>query len=375
MAIFSKAFVTSRQGKYVWTVLAISATLAQLPFWLVLYALPHLRPHPKWTYLQAIKNRVVRSYVYHWSVMEARTPIRLEPAEEKERFVLIEPSEKDIYRGVLAATDVKPKTTGGTWFPSLHDPNSGHEKRVVLYCHGGAFVLGEGRSADCGFALKTLSENLDAEVFSSSYRLSSNPGNEFPAALQDLVTAYRYLLDIQIEAKRIIVAGDSSGGNLVVALLRYIADNPGVLPQPSAAVLCSPWLDLTSARDPANVDRHKNSATDYIPGIFPSWGANTYVPASMHIADPYISPRNHPFLTKTPLWVCVGGVEILFDQGIGFAENMKAKGNSVEIHIEPYASHDILNAGKATCFTAEAINATRLAGKWLADSSIQHDLH
>lgn len=366
MAILSKAFVTSRQGRIV----ALSATLVQLPFWLVLYSLPYLRPHPKWTYLQAIKNRVVRSYVYYWSVMEARTPLRLKPAEEKERFVLIEPSGKDIYRGVLAATDVKPETTGGTWFPNLHNPDSGHEKRVVLYCHGGAFVLGEGRSADCGFAWKTLSENLDAEIFSLSYRLSSNPGNEFPAAVQDVVTAYRYLLDMGIEAKRIILAGDSCGGNLVVALLRYIADNPGILPQPSTAVLCSPWLDLTSARDPANVDRHRHSATDCLPGIFLSWGANTYVPASMQVADPYISPRNHPFVTKTPLWVCVGGVEIFCDQVVDFVEKMKAKGNNVEIHIEPYASHDILGAGNVTGFTAEAINAIRLARKWLADITI-----
>ena len=352
--------------------MAISAILAQLPFWLVVYALPQLRPHPKWTYLQAIKNRQVRSYVYHYSVMEVRTPLRLEPGAEKERFVRIEPSKKNIYRGVLAAADVKPDITGGTWFPSLYNLNSGHEKRVVLYCHGGAFVLGEGRPADCGFVLKQLSENLDADIFSLSYRLSSNPGNPFPAALQDLITAYRYLLDIKIEAKSIILAGDSCGGNLVVALLRYISDNPGILPEPSAAVLCSPWLDLASARDPTNVDMHRNSATDYLPGIFTAWGANLYAPASMQGADPYTSPRNHPFPTKTRLWVCVGGVEILCDQGVGFAENMKAMGNHVEIHIEPYATHAIFGAGQVSGFIAEAENAARLAGKWLADSSVQH---
>lgn len=185
-------------------------------------------------------NRLLRLYVYHYTVMETRTPLGLEPDADKERFVLIEPSKQNIYRGVLAATDVKPETTGGTWFPDLHNPNSDHEKRVVLYCHDGAFVLGEGRPAECAFALKQLSENLTAESFSLSYRLSSNPGNPFPAALQDLVTAYRYLLDIQISTNRIILAKDSAGGNLVVALLRYIADNTGVLPEPSAAVLYSP---------------------------------------------------------------------------------------------------------------------------------------
>lgn len=374
MAIFSKAFITSRNGKIVWTITAISTTLAQLPFWLLLYALPQLRPHPKWTYSQAIKNRLLRLYVYHRATMEAPTPLRLEPGAEKERFVLIKPSEKNFYSGVLAATDIKPESTGGTWFPSLHNPNSEHERKVVLYCHGGAFVLGEGRPAECGFALKQLSDNLDADVFSLSYRLSCNPGDPFPAALQDLVTAYRYLLDMKIEAKDIILAGDSAGGNLVVALLRYIPDNPGVLPQPSAAILCSPWLDLDSARDPANMDTHRNSATDYVPGNFVAWGANAYVPASMHGADPYISPRNHPFRTKTPLWVCVGGVEIMCDQGVGFAENMKAMGNSVKIHIEPYATHSIFGAGDRTGFIAEAENAARLAGKWLADSSNQHAL-
>lgn len=89
----------------------------------------------------------------------------------------------------------------------------------------------------------------------------------------------------------------------------------------------------------------------------------------MHGVDPYTSPLNHPFRTKTPLWVCVG------DQGVGFAENMKAVGNSVEIHIEPYATHAIFGAGNRSGFTPEAENAARLAGNWLADSNIQHDLH
>ena len=140
-------------------------------------------------------------------------------------------------------------------------------------------------------------------------------------------------------------------------------------------MLCSPWLDLDSAREPTNVDRHRNSATDYLTGIFTAWGANAYAPASMHVADPYISPRNHPFLTKTPLWICVGGAEILCDQGIGLAENMKAKGNDVELHIEPYATHALFGAGDITGFTAEAENAARLARKWLADSSVQRALY
>ena len=370
MSSFGKTLVRSRPGKVAWAVAATTIALGQLPFWLV-YSIPkQLRPHPKWTYLQAISNRLLRAFVYHVSFMEMQTPLRLEPAAEKERFVIIKPAVKDLYRGILENADVQPAVTGGTWFPNLYKPKPGDEQSVVLYLHGGAFVIGEGRSADAGFPGKTLAENLNANVLSISYRLSSNPGCHFPAALQDAVTAYHYLLHESIEAKRIIIAGDSAGANLAVALLRYIVDSEGILPQPAAAILCSPWVDLDSARDPAILNEHRNYTTDFVPGNFTEWGAKSYEPRSMNAAYPYLSPLNHPFNTKTPLFVCFGGLEMLYDQCIAFAKNMKTAGNDVEIHIEPYASHAFLNVGDLTGFTAEAENSVRLAREWMSKNRI-----
>ena len=167
------------------------------------------------------------------------TPLRLEPAVDKEQFITIKPAEKDIYRGVIADTPVRPAVTGGTWFSNVRKRNPSHTIRVVLYFHGGAFVVGEGRSWSA-FPGKNLAENLKANVLSLSYRLSSNLGCQFPAALQDAVTAYQYLLDRGNQARDIIVAGDSCGGNLAVALLRYIEDQKDILPHPVAVVLCSP---------------------------------------------------------------------------------------------------------------------------------------
>ena len=85
----------------------------------------------------------------------------------------------------------------------------------------------------------------------------------------------------------------------------------------------------------------------------------------MDAASPYISPLNHPFYTKTSLWVFVGGLEILCDDGIKFVDNMKAKKNRVKLHIEPFASHSFLGVGNITGFQREAENTVKLAAEWI----------
>ena len=91
-----------------------------------------------------------------------------------------------------------------------------------------------------------LAELPTAAVLCPQYRLASNPGGSFPAQLQDAVTAYRHLLDEQkIPAARILVSGDSAGAHIAINLLRYLHENPGLLPLPRALLLHSPWVDLT----------------------------------------------------------------------------------------------------------------------------------
>ncbi|MCJ1482193.1 hypothetical protein MMC06_002356 [Schaereria dolodes] len=312
-------------------------------------------------------NRVLASFLHHSTVVEAHTPNRLSPDAEKERFVVIEPSTKNIYRAVLQDSEIKPGMTGGTWFPSLYQPGEKDVQKVILHFHGGAYTIGEGRQEDAGFAAKILTEHavVGAKAFSVSYRLSSNEGGQFPAALQDAVTAYQYLLDLGIPARSIIVSGDSAGANLAIALLRYISDMKELLPDPSAALLWSPWVDVAAVRDPMYIQRNRHCATDFLPANFVSWGANTYIPTSMDAADGYISPVNHPFPSKTPLWIQLEGLEILYDGGIKFAENMKGiQGNRVDIDIQPYANHDLLVA-HITGFTREAETAAKAAGRFV----------
>jgi acetyl esterase/lipase len=110
----------------------------------------------------------------------------------------------------------------------------------------GAYVIGDGRQDDCGFAAKNLLAHTSAtHVLCPQYRLASNPGCRFPAQLQDAVTSLLYLLEtMNVPASQITISGDSAGGNLCLALLRYIADNPNAaVPSPGCAFLWSPWVD------------------------------------------------------------------------------------------------------------------------------------
>lgn len=357
----NRRFVSKQPGKAFWTIAAAIYTAVQLPFWLLYFIPKRFRQHPDWTYQQALMNQVVRAILYHSSYVEVSTPVRL---DEKEGFVRINPAADQFYRGLLDNPKIRPTVTGGTWYPN-HCQVEG-EQTVILHFHGGAYVMGEGRPSDVKFSATTLTEHLNSTVLFPSYRLSSNQDCAFPAALQDAITAYQYLLGQGISPKHIVISGDSAGGSLAVSLLRYIGDGSANLPCPSAVLLFSPWLDLESARDPAKLARNKNYKTDYLPGNFTSWGAVTYIPESWDAKDPYFSPLDHPFLTKTPLWIQVGGLEILQDEAIRFAEAMQLQGNKVEVYIEPLANHDILYVGNLTGFAAEAKRAVKLAGEFLS---------
>lgn len=360
-----KWLISRQPGKAIWTVGAAFFTLINLSWWLICYIPRRWRQHPQWTYRQAIMNEMVRAILYHSSHVEVRTPVRL---NEKDGFVTIHPSnDRYIYQGLLDEPDIQPTVVGGTWYPSPYRP--GDEQTVILHFHGGAYTMGEGRPSDVEFLATTLIKNLKikAKVLCLSYRLASNESCHFPAALQDAVTAYQNLVDQGISPNHIVVSGDSAGGGLVVSLLRHLSNDHGVsLPPPAAALLFSPWLDLKSARDRQDyVTGNKNHKTDYIPGNFVEWGARKYIPANQDARDPYFSPLEHAFLTKTLLWIHVGGLEVLYDEGIRFADAMKQKGNAVEVFVEPLANHDILYVGNLTGFAAQAEKGVRAAGEFI----------
>lgn len=124
--------------------------------------------------------------------------------------------------------------------PTMISEIQGHAgSRVALYIHGGGYVHG-GVEAYRGLTGR-IATSLKARVYTPYYRQA--PDFPFPTPIDDVFLAYRSLLDIGIDAKNLVLVGDSAGGAMVVTIMRKARD--AGIPLPAAAVAISPWADLT----------------------------------------------------------------------------------------------------------------------------------
>ncbi|KAL9598531.1 MAG: hypothetical protein Q9219_004433 [cf. Caloplaca sp. 3 TL-2023] len=197
------------------------------------------------------------------------------------------------------------------------------------------------------------------------FDLDNHHNARFPAAFQDALTAYAYLIDIGVRSSDIVLSGDSAGGHLVVMLLRYFSDNPGpLLGEPRAALLWSPWLNLDV--NPDEIDRSRNGATDFVLGIFVRWAVEAFVPPGMDLMERYLSALYHSFSTATRIWIQVGEQGVLHQETMLFANRMaEMESNRVEILEAPCAPHDIFLAGGIIGVEREIEDATKHAARFL----------
>ncbi|KAL8728618.1 MAG: hypothetical protein Q9166_005271 [cf. Caloplaca sp. 2 TL-2023] len=367
MSMPRQKLVSRQPWKGIYALFAAVITLLKLPFYLIQYSVPSFRQHAKWSFQQALMNKLFRTFLYHASVVEVNTPIHLSPGEIDKRIVAIESVPADKVYGAARDPVIKPSAVEGTWYPSTYESGDENNYNIILHFHGGGYAMCDGREGDSGFASKMLVEHAAAKALFPSYRLSSNHGGRFPAALQDAITSYNYLLELRISPDKIVLSGDSAGGNLALALLRYLAENSQTLPQPSSILLWSPTTDILAAKDPRNIDQNRNSSSDFLAGDFCAWGAKGLIVDVPHTAAPYFSPKDNPFTLKAPIWMQLGGLEVLHDDAIEFAEHMREHGNSVEVYVEPRGNHDIFYLGGSTGFSAEAAKAVKAARVFLED--------
>ncbi|KAF9876658.1 alpha beta hydrolase fold-3 domain containing protein [Colletotrichum karsti] len=331
--------------------------LSCLPVWSFQALIPACRPHPKWGFKQTLMARLTRSIVDLYSNVGITETHTLKAGKEGDRFQTVEPFPSDLYRGPLVSNpDVKPATVGGTWFPEKTDVESGFGGTVVLQVHGGAFVLGDGRTGYCGFMAKMLMEKSGADaVFAPQYRLSGYGSggaaaeNPFPAALQDVLTSYLYLTKtLGIPSQRVVLCGDSAGGNLVIALLRYLetfGQELG-LALPSCAVLIAPWVNPLASLGPDSVyKQHEHWSTDYLPVSFLRWGAKVYSSGVAEENMPYVTPLGNAWKTEVPVFVSMGEAEILETDGTAWCRQMQEAGGNVEVSYEEHAVHDTMLMG------------------------------
>lgn len=174
---------------------------------------------------------------------------------------------------------------------------------VLLYCHGGGY----GAPYHLGYrrALSHFAASA-ARVFALDYRLA--PRHPYPAALEDSLAAYRWLLDTGVEPGRLVIGGDSAGGGLAVAtLLRARAAGD---PLPAAQVLISPWVDLEGTGESMTSLRELDP---YMTAENNRAFALAYVGNGQSMRDPLVSPVHADLTGLPPTAILVGGHEILLD--------------------------------------------------------------
>lgn len=188
----------------------------------------------------------------------------------------------------------------GSWvLPAASRPAS--EGRVVLFCHGGAYMAGTLQYAKVAGSKIAAAAGLP--VFAFDYRLS--PEHPFPAALEDALACYRYLLGEGYKPEHIAFCGESAGGNLCLTLA--LAARQAGLPLPGGVMCISPWTDLT-ASGPSYAENAQVDPTLNTPSLLEA--ARLYV-GEHDPKDPLISPAFGDYTGFPPTLIHVSTVEIL----------------------------------------------------------------
>jgi monoterpene epsilon-lactone hydrolase len=217
------------------------------------------------------------------------------------------------------AVKVTPVRAGGVRGEWLVPKKTGAD-RVLLYLHGGGWIMGSLRTHRALVA--NLARGAGVRALSVDYRLS--PEHPYPAALDDCVAAYEWLLAEGTEPGRIVVAGDSAGGNLALAMLLRLRDAGSSMP--AGAVALSPVTDLTGG----GTSQHTRRALD---PYFAKADPGIYVAAYLGGQDPrepYVSPLGADLHGLPPMLIHVGDHEVLLDDAVRFGEKARAAG--VEAH-------------------------------------------
>ena len=208
-------------------------------------------------------------------------------------------------------------------------PQAAPEGRALLYLHGGAWFLGSPRMYRR--FVSGLAKMSGVRALVVDYRLA--PEQPYPAALDDCLAAYNWLLGEGYPASGIVVAGDSAGGNLTLALLVALRDQG--LPLPAGAVAISPATDLAGTGE-SNTTRRKLDPFFHKMGT--SQIAKDYI-TNHDPCHPYISPLYADLHGLPPLLIHVGDHEILLDDALRFGERALQAGVQVKTVVWPGMFH------------------------------------
>ncbi|KAF9084680.1 hypothetical protein BGX29_002437 [Mortierella sp. GBA35] len=386
-------------------------------------------PKPSWSYRFSITMALLRAFVAHLNevpvsqsqimskMSDERAPVP-EGAIAAEAQVLKHYREQaaEIMERLLALKGIDSAKLGWDWKndPAAAEPLMGEwteakEKdssvyksgRTVLYLHGGGYFLGSIRTHR--WATWHMARHAGAKVFSLEYRLA--PDSPFPAAVQDVLSAYLYLLNppadsgvSAVDPKNIVIMGDSAGGGLAYGAMLAIRD--AGLPVPAGVVGWSPWMDLLHSMPSVLL----NAGSDYIPAEgFTQGGQGSlkriatlartvkadyvmqhhpdlpeiqYYASNAVLDCPYVSPLVEKNMDGVcPMLVISGDGEMLRDEAIVFAKKNARASSSLQLLIYDDMPHVfqmfdfVPSAADAIQRTAEFIRQVTMDGEGVAKKS------
>ena len=233
-----------------------------------------------------------------------------------------------------------------------NDPEGCAMDRVILYVHGGGYVIGSPKSHER--LVGHIAKATGCRALNLDYRLA--PEHPHPAAVQDATNAYRWLLAQGYAPEHIAISGDSAGGGLTLAALLSIKETG--LPQPAAAVPLSPWTDMEGLGDSMT----RNAPNDLMVQLEGLKGMAANFLGEANPRDPLAAPLYGDYAGVSPLYIQVGGDETLLDDSTRVAEKARAAGVDVTLDVFPEMQHVFqTSAGNIP----EATDAVQRIGEWL----------
>ncbi|KAF0741009.1 hypothetical protein Ae201684P_001855 [Aphanomyces euteiches] len=291
---------------------SIKTILAIIQIFLAPFVVLFERPDPRWGYFDALFQRMMQFY----------TPLGV--GFMRYGFAFYGRLQRLVYgpTEVVDSPDVK--------------GDKDEACVIVLFIHGGGFVCGTADSTSLGFFYPLLQALKKAgvasvRIFSVEYDLA--PEFPYPTAPDQSYRVYKWLLAKGIPSRKIIVMGDSAGGNCAMSLMQR-AVKEGV-PTPACSVLISPWLEL-------NMTKPSYSAkTDtFIRATVSSW-RDIYLNGNLDLVN-NASPFYQSLQGLPPLMVVYGQKELMVDDLVEFVANAKSNGVDTTALSHPYLYHDYL---------------------------------
>jgi acetyl esterase/lipase len=291
----------------------------------------------------------IKAFKAWWSALaaeQANAPLSL--AEQRSSF-------DAIHGGVPLpeGCEITPIASGSV-YGELIVPKHADRSKALLYHHGGGFTFGSAFSHR--HMVARIAEAAGVVAFNMDYRLS--PEHAYPAALDDAVENYRHVLAQGFAASRIVVAGESAGGNLTMALLLAVRDKG--LDLPAAAYLLSPWLDLAQQGDSYEARREYDPMITREALDFCSMAYRGELSAE----NPGISPVKADVHGLPPMFIQVGGDEVLLSDSLELSRRVALSGQDVRLHVWPEMVHawPLFH----TALPIAGLQAIKEAGEWIA---------